>query len=149
MAVARTSRRLRRERSSEDITDGQYAVLADLDRSGPASPGALADSQHVRPPSMTRTVAALVEAGLLTRTDDPDDGRRAMVALTPAGLAHVRDTRRMRSGWLADRLAGMSAHQRAVLAEAAALLTDLAGPVPPARPDPGSEPAPEAPEARR
>lgn len=126
MAVARTSRRLRRERSSEDITDGQYAVLADLDRSGPSSPSALAQTQHVRPPSMTRTVAALADVGLVTRTGDPDDGRRALVALTDAGLAHLRDTRRLRSAWLADRLAGLDARQRAVLAEAAALMTELA-----------------------
>lgn len=126
MAVARTSRRLRRERSSEDITDGQYAVLADLDRSGPSSPSALAQTQHVRPPSMTRTVAALTDAGLVTRAGDPDDGRRALVALTDAGLAHLRDTRRLRSAWLAERLTGLDARQRAVLAEAAALMTALA-----------------------
>lgn len=134
MAIAAATRRLRRERSSEDITDGQYAVLAALDRVGPTSPSALAQTQHVRPPSMTRTVAALVDAGLVTRTGDPDDGRRALVALTPAALEHLRDTRRLRSGWLAARLAALDPDERAVLARAAALLTALVGPADATRP---------------
>ncbi len=125
-AIARSSRRLRRERSSEDITDGQYAVLAALDRLGAASPTALADHERVSPPSMTRTLTCLVSAGLVARTGDPDDGRRALVTLTDAGRHHIVDTRRARSGWLAARLDELDPAQRATLAEAAALLTALA-----------------------
>ncbi len=75
---------------------------------------------------MTRTVACLATAGLVTRAGDPDDGRRALVDLTDAGRHHLADTRRARSGWLAARLAELEPAQRATLAEAAVLLGDLA-----------------------
>ena len=126
ISVMRAARRLRRERSSEAITDGQYAVLAALDRGGPATPRALADGEHVQPPSMTRTVNALAEAGLVVRTDHPDDGRQVLVALTEDGARHVKETRRRRDAWLAGRLAELDPADRAVLARAAALLQELA-----------------------
>lgn len=126
VAVLRGARRLRRERSSDDITDGQYSVLAALDRSGPTTPRALADSERVRPPSMTRTLNALAEAGLVLRTDHPDDGRQVLVALTDAGARHVKETRRRRDAWLAARLAELAPADREVLARAAVLLQGLA-----------------------
>jgi DNA-binding MarR family transcriptional regulator len=126
VSVMRTARRLRRERSSAEITDGQYSVLAVLDRGGPATLRALADGEQVQPPSMTRTVNALAEAGLVVRTPHPQDGRQVLVALTEAGSRHVRETRRRRDAWLAARLAELDAGDREVLARAAVLLQRLA-----------------------
>jgi DNA-binding MarR family transcriptional regulator len=126
VSVMRTARRLRRERSSADITDGQYSVLAALDRGGPATLRALADGDRVQPPSMTRTVTALAEAGLVARTPHPDDGRQVVVTLTEAGSRHVAETRRRRDAWLAARLGEMDAEDRAVLARASVLLAQLA-----------------------
>ncbi|SDQ65378.1 MarR family transcriptional regulator [Quadrisphaera sp. DSM 44207] len=126
VAVLRAARRLRRERSSEEITDGQHSVLAALDRGGPATPRALADSERVQPPSMTRTLNALAEAGLVVRTDHPDDRRQVLVALTDAGARHVRETRRRRDAWLAARLAELAPADREVLARAVVLLQGLA-----------------------
>ena len=126
VSVMRAARRLRQMRSSEEITDGQYAVLAALDRGGPATPRALADSEHVQPPSMTRTVNALAEAGLVVRSAHPDDGRQVLVALTGDGARHVRETRRRRDAWLAGRLADLDPADREVLARAAVLLQQLA-----------------------
>lgn len=87
VALMRTARRLRVEKSSEAITDAQYSVLASLDCDGAQTPRSLADREHVQPPSMTRIVNALVEAGLVTRTDHPDDGRQVLVEITEAGRA--------------------------------------------------------------
>lgn len=115
-------RRLRMERSSEGITDGQYAVLAALANRGPMTPTALAEDQHVQPPPMTRTVNALVEAGLVRRDEHPTDRRQVLVSITDAGLAEVRETRRRRTEWLAVRLATLEPQEREVLARAAVLL---------------------------
>ncbi|WP_372346548.1 MarR family transcriptional regulator [Streptomyces sp. KL116D] len=69
----------------------------------PASASDLAAIEGVRPQSMAKTVIALEQAGIDRRSQDPDDGRRQLVALTelprsagrasgvrPAGLARPR-----------------------------------------------------------
>ncbi|WNB85176.1 MarR family transcriptional regulator [Cellulomonas sp. ATA003] len=126
VALIRSVRRLRLERSSEEITDGQYSVLAALSKQGPLTPRELADREHVQPPSMTRTVARLVEAGLVGRSEHPTDGRQVVVTITAAGEREVRETRRRRDAWLSQRLAELTPAERATLAEAAEILRRVA-----------------------
>ena len=82
LSVMRLARRLRLERSGDDRTLNQLAVLGTLDRRGPQSVGQLAALEKVKPPSMTRTVACLEEAGLVTRRPHDRDGRQVVVDLT-------------------------------------------------------------------
>ena len=126
VALMKSVRRLRAEKSDADLTDAQYSVLAVLDRLGPKTPGEIAAYERVQPPSMTRTVAALAELGLVTRTEHPVDRRQVLVALTEAGTATVRETRRRRDAWLARRLADLTPAERDVLARAAEILRRIA-----------------------
>ena len=126
VAVMRTARRLRAEKSDADITDSQYAVLGVLDLKGPMTAAALAQHERIRPPSMTRIVAGLLEAGLVERTAHPDDGRAQLVALSGPGRAAVAETRRRRDEWLCHRLTDLSPEDRAVLARSVMLLQRLA-----------------------
>lgn len=126
VALARSVRRMRAEKSEEELPEGQYSVLAYLDRIGPATPRALAEYERVQPPSMTRTLATLGELGLVTREAHPVDGRQVIVRLTPHGRAVVRETRRRRDVWLARRLADLEPAERQVLADAAQLLRRIA-----------------------
>lgn len=126
LAVMHTSRRLRLERSSEDITPGQFTVLAVLDRHGPLTPRELANHEKVQPPSMTRTLAGLLELGLVSRTEHPTDGRQVVMALTRRGKAEILQTRRRRDAWLAKRLAQLDPAERDVLAQAATILAKVA-----------------------
>ena len=126
LALTHAVRRLRLERSSERISDGQYAVLAALSNRGPMTPTALADEQHVQPPPMTRIVNALVEAGLVRRDDHPTDRRQVLVSITEAGLSEVKETRRRRNEWLARELATLAPEEREVLARASVLLRRIA-----------------------
>lgn len=126
VALVRSVRRLRLERSSEEITDGQYSVLAALSKQGPMTPRELADREHVQPPSMTRTVARLVEVGLVARSEHPTDGRQVVVTITAAGEQEVRETRRRRDAWLAQRLAALTPAERATLAQATEILRRIA-----------------------
>jgi DNA-binding MarR family transcriptional regulator len=128
VALMRAVRKIRQQRSSNVITDGQYSVLAWLDRHGPLTPRELAEREQVQPPSMTRTVNALVEAGLVGRTGHPDDGRQILVAITEAGTQEVKETRRRRDAWLAKKLAGLDQREREVLAEAGQILVRVVGP---------------------
>ncbi|HQY34090.1 MarR family transcriptional regulator [Actinotalea sp.] len=126
VSVTHLVRRLRLERSSEQISDGQYATLAALANRGPMTPTALAEDQHVQPPPMTRTVNALVEAGLARRDDHPTDRRQVVVSITDAGLREVKETRRRRNAWLAAQLATLTPQEREVLATASAVLDRIA-----------------------
>ncbi|MDX2376480.1 MarR family transcriptional regulator [Microbacterium sp. LRZ72] len=126
MAVIRFSRRLRNERADDAMSDGKIAVLGSLMFRGPHTLGELAERERVSAPSMNRTVNCLEQDGYLTRTNDVEDRRRVIIALTDAGTAVVRETLRRRDAWLGDALASLSEQERRTLAEAAALMTRLA-----------------------
>jgi DNA-binding MarR family transcriptional regulator len=128
VALAASSRRIRARRGAADLPDPQFNVLAILLREGSLSPGALADVEHVQPPTMTRTVNALAQLGFVQKSEHPTDGRQVVVSLTPAGEAEVRETRRRRDAWLAGRLEVLSAEDRRTLAHAADLLRRIAAP---------------------
>jgi DNA-binding MarR family transcriptional regulator len=127
LASMRLARRLRLERGRDDLTLSQLAVLGSLDRQGPATPGELAEIERVRPPSMTRIVNSLEEAGLVVRRPHPTDGRQVIVELTEQAHGLVEDDRRRRNAWLALQLEGLTEHERDVLRAAAPLLDRLAG----------------------
>ncbi len=128
VAVGRSARRIRAERGEADLSEAQFGVLAALTAVGPMTPGALAEREHVKPPSMTRTVNSLVELGLVVKTDHPTDGRQVTVALSAAGEAEVRETRHRRDAWLTGRLSTLTTDERVVLVRAAELLRRIAAP---------------------
>jgi DNA-binding MarR family transcriptional regulator len=126
LAVMRLARRMRTERADTSLSLSQIAALATLDRHGPLTPGELAGHEKVQPPSMTRLAASLEAAGLVTRTAHPSDGRQVLLAVSPAGAALLREDRRRREAWLAQRLRDLDPEDRAVLRKAAAVLDRLA-----------------------
>jgi len=127
MATFRLARRLRAQRAVDSMSDGQYAVLANLKIHGPHTLGELADRERVSAPSMNRTVNCLEESGYLTRTPDEDDRRKVNIALTDAGLTVVTETTRRRDAWLEAQLDALEPSERALLTEASVLLRKLAG----------------------
>ncbi len=125
-ALGRAHRRLRLEVGDAELSYPQFSALTVLMREGPMTPGRLAEHERVQPPTMTRTVSCLAELGLVTKTPDPNDGRQVVVALTPAGVAEVTETRRRRDAWLNSRLARLTPADRDVLSRAAELLKEMA-----------------------
>lgn len=126
IATNRLVRRLRAEKSNDDLSDGQYAVMACLDRQGPQTLRSLSDYERVKPPSMNRTVNCLAEGGYVRREGHPEDGRQVLISLTSDGVDTVRATRRRRDLWLAKRMRALDPGQRETLAEAAEILRDVA-----------------------
>ncbi|MCL2514899.1 MAG: MarR family transcriptional regulator [Microbacteriaceae bacterium] len=126
IAVGRLNRRIRAEKAGDDISDGQFSVLAQLFREGPRTLGELAEAERVTPPSMNRRVNSLVDGGFATRESAPDDGRKVVVRITAAGGAFVTETRRRREHWLNKRTRELTDAQRATLREASALMRQLA-----------------------
>ena len=102
LALLRVARRLRQNTSG--ITQSQLSALASVQRDGPLAIGALAEIENVRPPSVSRIVAALEGEGWVARVADPADGRVALVAITAAGTRQLAALRADRDAWLAQRL---------------------------------------------
>src|ERR1700709_2051289 len=92
---------IRRLRSEHRFSLSQGSVLGRPAREGAQSVSDLAFAERVRPQSMAQTVTDLESDGLVARAPDPDDGRRALVSLTEAGLTELREDRLRREGWLA------------------------------------------------
>jgi DNA-binding MarR family transcriptional regulator len=117
---------MRRLRAEHRFPISHGAVLGRLDREGPQSVSDLAVAERVRPQSMAQTVNDLEGDGLVVRSPDPDDRRRALVRLTDEGLATLHADRRRREGWLARAIAEFPPADQAVLREAVELLRQLA-----------------------
>jgi len=122
IAVMRTARRLRNERSDSTLSIGALAALGTLDRVGPLTPGELAEHEHVQPPSMTRMLAHLEAAGLVDRAPHPTDGRQVLVTTTATARDMLRADRKRRDEWLAIRLAALTREERATLEAATEIL---------------------------
>lgn len=113
-AVLMLSRRMRYHQASDDISTSEAAVLARLGM-GPTTPGQLAKAEHVRPPSMTRTIERLEDRGYVRRESDPQDGRQILVSRTEAGNEFVRQSRELRTAWLAAHFDKLDPTDREIL----------------------------------
>jgi DNA-binding MarR family transcriptional regulator len=125
VSVMRLSRRLRAERLQTDLSLNQLATLGTLDRHGPLTPRELAEHEKVQPPSMTRVLAGLEERGLILRTPHASDGRQHLVSLTADARTLLKEDRRKREAWLAQRLAELTQEERDVLRAAAPVIERL------------------------
>lgn len=68
-----------------DVTEQQWRVLRVLNDETDLDPSTLAERAILHPPSVTRILRELVERGLIDRLPDENDGRRAILRLTPSG----------------------------------------------------------------
>ena len=126
VSVMRLARRLRNERdAADDLTANQLAVLGTLFRNGALPVGELAALEKVQPPSMTRTVSALVDKSLVTRAPHPTDRRQIVVALTEDAHDVIRESRRRKEAWLNHRLKELTPAERSILRQAAPILERL------------------------
>jgi DNA-binding MarR family transcriptional regulator len=90
-------------------------VLDTLNREGPVRVTTLAAAAGIGQPSMTELVQRLERQRLVTRVDDPEDGRAALVTITDAGRAPLDDQRRARRDRLAELLTALPAEDEAAL----------------------------------
>jgi len=115
VAVMRLARRLRTERPDTGLS-------LTIDRHGSLTPREIAEHERVQPPSMTRVLASLEQLGLIVRTPHSHDGRQHLVSLTKPARDLLREDRRRREAWLAQRLAELTVAERELLAAAAPII---------------------------
>jgi DNA-binding MarR family transcriptional regulator len=82
---ARLTRQMRTLDLPQGMTPERLSALSVIEKRGPISVTALAEKELVRPATMSRMVTALVEEGLVKRSDDKNDARGVLVSTTPKG----------------------------------------------------------------
>jgi DNA-binding MarR family transcriptional regulator len=122
--LARVARRLRQAADS-GLSPSQTSALASIERCGPLTPSELAKVERVQRPTITRLLVRLEELGLVSRTPDPTDRRSTLLAVTAAGSELLASARTRKDVFLSERLAGLSASDRATLERAAELLEGM------------------------
>jgi DNA-binding MarR family transcriptional regulator len=128
VAIGRIARRIKQLYEAGENTFSETSLLARLNRAGPATLGALAATEHVRPQAIVALVNGLEERGFVTRRPDPSDGRKVVVALTERGRSALADKGQVVTQRLAAvLLTAFSPEERAQLTEVLPLLERLAG----------------------
>lgn len=121
-ASIRLLRTLRREDDGSGLSAPRLSALSVVAFGGPLSLAALAKAEQVRPPTMSRIVDALVEAGLVTRETAPGDRRSVRIAATEAGREMIEIGRERRVRALVARLAALTDYERRALARGVEIL---------------------------
>lgn len=127
--ATRLVRRLHAERPPHSPAPMQLRVLFHLERRGPLTPTDLASADRIQPQSLTRALTVLESDGLISRQPDTSDGRRSLLALTPAGREVLGEVLRRRDRWLAEAMAAqLTPTECEVLRLAGELMERLADP---------------------
>src|SRR5260370_25990109 len=117
-------RRLRVRDRESGVGPAQLSALSVLVFGGPRSLGELADAEQGRPPTMSRIVAALENAGLVRR-HATEDGRRGRLAASAQGTKILQEGRKRRVESLAKALALLSENERQQLGDLTVLLQQV------------------------
>ena len=115
-------RRVRKQDVSSGLGPARLSALSVLVFAGPKTLGALAAAEQVKPPTMSRIVAALARSRLVEITSDPHDARRMHIRATAAGTSLLHKGRERRVQYLAGALAALSPEKLAKLGDAVELL---------------------------
>jgi DNA-binding MarR family transcriptional regulator len=94
-----------------------YYLLVHLVKGGPQRAGALAESVHSDPSTISRQVGHLVRLGLVERMADPEDGRATLLTATDEGRRVFEENRRMRIERFAEMLSDWPTADRRKFAE--------------------------------
>lgn len=103
MAAVRLARLLRQQ-DEGTLTPTMRATLGTISRDGPLTLGELAVIERVAPPTITKVVGKLEEAGLVVRTADTEDRRICRVSLSDEGRGWMDADRQRRRDWLTDQI---------------------------------------------
>lgn len=122
IAATRLLREQRREDDGSGLSAPRLSALSVVAVAGQMSLAELAQAEQVRPPTMSRIVDALVEAGLVTREAKPGDRRSVRIMATEAGIRLLEEGRERRVRALVERLHGLSDYERRALARGAEIL---------------------------
>jgi DNA-binding MarR family transcriptional regulator len=120
-------RRARRVDAESHLPAPQLSALSVVVYGGPITLGALAAAEQVRPPTMTRLVAAMEESGLVHREPDTADRRVVRIRATAKGKRILEEGRDRRIAVIAESLATLPDTDLKRIAEALDSIEKVAG----------------------
>ena len=124
--LSRLKRRLREQGGRADLTPSQISVLLRLEKDGAATVSGLARAEGMRPQSMSSIVTSLQNAGLVSGTSDPNDGRKTLMSLSRKCEKRLKEGRAARQDWLTTTiLEKLSAQEQQQLSTTLDLLSRL------------------------
>jgi DNA-binding MarR family transcriptional regulator len=100
------------EENGLGLTQVKALLALDSDDGEPCPIRQLAGELGITAPSATRAVDALVERGLISRSEDPEDRRVRRIAITEAGRRVVGELASRRAAGLEAFADGLNASQR-------------------------------------
>ncbi|MDT5013736.1 MAG: hypothetical protein QOH57_5353 [Mycobacterium sp.] len=125
LGVVAKLNRLATQRTRLPLPWAQARLLSTIDDQGPTRISELAALDHCSQPTMTMQVRRLEDAGLVTRTADPADGRAVLIEITPAGTETLRSVRADRAAVIDPHIAGLDEQDRQTLAAGVRVLRRL------------------------
>jgi DNA-binding MarR family transcriptional regulator len=105
-----------------NITIPQLKSLFFISNQGSTSVGKLAAALGVTPANVTGIIDRLVEQGLVSRTENPEDRRMLVLRVTERGQALITDLRERQISRLSKVLSRLSPEELSTLAEGLALM---------------------------
>ena len=118
-------RRLRREDDALGLSAAQLSTVTTLVQRGPLTPGELARSEGVRPPTMTRRIQRLEQDGYVIRKPSPHDGRVTLVRHTTEAIRLLERARAARDRAFGVELRALAPEDRRLLGQSLAILERL------------------------
>jgi DNA-binding MarR family transcriptional regulator len=129
-----------RSKTGPELTVPEFRALAFLGRNEGAMLGDVANFLALTLPSASKMIEGLVVAGLAHRETDPEDRRKVVLALTPAGEQKYAETLRESEEFLAERMSGLKEAERDQLVATMQRLHDIFSDEPPEIPNGSSKP---------
>lgn len=124
-AVVQLVRRVRAAAASQELSLTESAVVARLDRGGPATIADLARAEGMRPQSMGTTISSLEEMGMVERKPHPTDGRQMNIEVTAKGRAMRKAAKFEKYTWLTQAIAQLGESERETLFKAGEIIRRL------------------------
>jgi len=125
LSVVARLNRLANQRVRLPLPVAQARLLSTIEDQGMARISDLAALDHCSQPTMTTQVRRLEDAGLVSRSADPNDARAVLIRITPAGVTTLAQVRADRGGTVDPLLAQLSGADRDTLVSAVGILRNL------------------------
>jgi DNA-binding MarR family transcriptional regulator len=126
--LGKLKRKLREHGGWSDLTPSQVSVILRLEKDGPATVSSLARAEGMRPQSMSAVMTSLLDAGLVSGSPDPNDGRQTLMSLSRKCQKSLKESRAARQDWLTttiqEKLSGKDQEKLAAVLELLARLVE-------------------------
>ncbi|MEO6792900.1 MAG: MarR family transcriptional regulator [Mycobacterium sp.] len=122
LSVVARLNRLATQRVALPIPGAQARLLSTIEDLDEARISELAAVDHCSQPTMTTQVRRLEDAGLTTRTTDPQDARAVLIRITDQGVQTLAQVRQDRAAAIDPELDRLAPEDRRTLADAVEVL---------------------------